>query len=371
MDLELSEDQTDLRDNIRSVLEGICPPAAVRASYEATADASDLWKQMVDLYWPILGIPEEFGGVGLGFVEIGLLAEELGRAAAPGPLLATTSQFVPLLVELGAGEHLAEVANDGISGGLAFAERNRWEVSAVTTAATRSPDGWSITGDKSGVLSATAVDRLAVIARDEATAEVGVFLVDADAVKLAPLRSLDPGLGLADISFDGVPAEMIGTPGAQTEAALGKALQQSVVAMSLQTVGASRRIFELTLEYAKVREQYDRVIGSFQALKHRFAEMFLAVERANAVCYYAAVAIAEDDSRRVEATHLAKASAGDCQRLLAEDGLQLHGGIGYTWENDLHFLLKRAKAGELLCGSTAFHRGRLANLLGLIEEVAA
>ena len=130
-------------------------------------------------------------------------------------------------------------------------------------------------------------------------------------------------------------------------------------------VGACRMIFETTLAYAKIRKQYDRVIGSFQALKHRFADMYLSVERATALCYFAAVSIAEDDPGRHEVAHLAKAAAGDCQRLLAEDGLQLHGGLGFTWEQDLHFWLKRAKAGESLCGSSAWHRTRLAGQLGL------
>ena len=166
---------------------------------------------------------------------------------------------------------------------------------------------------------------------------------------------------------------MVLAPGTDgVERAIARAVEAATIAMALHTIGACRHIFDQTLAYAKVREQYDRVIGSFQALKHRLAEMYLAVERANALAYYAAVTVAEDDPRRTEAAHLAKVAAGDCQRLVAEDGLQLHGGIGYTWEHDLHFLLKRAKAGELLCGSSAFHRSRLARSLDLLpEEVVA
>ena len=371
MDLELSEDQIDLRDNIRSVLEGICPPAFVREVYEGTGDPRELHQQMVDLYWPSLGISEELGGVGLGFVEVGLLAEELGRATAPGPLLATVSQFVPTLVELGADETLAAVATTNRSGALALAERNRWTLDGVETTAVRADGAWVLSGRKSAVLAGAAADLLAVVARDAASSELGVFLVESAAAHVLVADPLDPGLGLADVEFDQTPASALSEPGSPVEGALNRAVQQAVVAMSLHTVGACRRIFEVTLEYAKVREQYDRVIGSFQALKHRFADMYLAVERANAVGYFAAAAVAEDDARREEASHLAKASAGDCQRLLARDGLQLHGGIGYTWENDLHFLLKRVKAGEGLCGSTAFHRARLAELLGLAPEVAA
>jgi alkylation response protein AidB-like acyl-CoA dehydrogenase len=139
--------------------------------------------------------------------------------------------------------------------------------------------------------------------------------------------------------------------------------------MALSTVAACRAIFEMTLQYAKDREQFGRPIGSFQALKHRLADMYLAVERASSLAYFAVLTIAEDDDRRAVATAMAKAAAGDCQRLLARDGLQLHGGVGFTWEHDLHFLLKRAKAGDLLFGTAAVHRAHLARLLGL-EAVA-
>ena len=208
-----------------------------------------------------------------------------------------------------------------------------------------------------------------MVALDHAGAP-GVFLVAAADATVGVPGMLDPGLGLATVEFADAPASALAAPGPEAMRAIERASQQAVVGMALHGVGACRRIFEITLDYAKVREQYDRVIGSFQALKHRFADLFLAVERANAVGYYAALAIAEDDDGRAGAVHVAKATAGQCQRLVAEDGLQLHGGIGYTWENDLHFLLKRAKATELLCGSAAFHRARLASLLGLIGEAA-
>ena len=157
-----------------------------------------------------------------------------------------------------------------------------------------------------------------------------------------------------------------GTPG--VERALARALQESAVALAAMTVGACRQIFETTLAYAKVREQYGRPIGSFQALKHRFVEMYLAVERATALAYYAALAIAEDAPNRATAAAAAKAAAGDCQRLLAEDGLQLHGGIGFTWEHDLHFWLKRAKTGDALFGDAVAHRAALARLLELVPS---
>jgi len=155
-------------------------------------------------------------------------------------------------------------------------------------------------------------------------------------------------------------------PGPQVEGKVTRALEVATVALALATVGTCRRIFELTLEYAKDRRQYGRPIGSFQALKHRLADLYLAVERATAVGYFAALTLAEEDERRGEAASLAKAAAGDCQRLVAREGLQLHGGIGFTWEHDLHLFLKRAKVGEPLLGSAAEQREKLARRLGLV-----
>ena len=365
MDLELSVDQIELRDNIRNVLEGSCSRLFVRGVYEGTCDVDQLWKQMVELYWPALAIPEVHGGLGLGFVEIALLAEELGRATAPGPLLATSSQFTPMLVEAGAGDMLRQVAEGVQTGSLAVAEAGRWSRTPRTTVATRTGNSWTLSGTKTAVLSGAAVDCFAVTAVDGDSGNVGVYLVSATDARIAPTGGLEPTLELADVMFAASDAVAIIAPTSGSAACVERALEQAEVAMAFNTVGACRRIFEETLGYAKVRVQYDHVIGSYQALKHRFANMYLAVERATAVCYFAAIAIAEDDPGRAEAVHIAKIAAGDCQRLVAGDGLQLHGGIGFTWEHDLHFLLKRAKAGELLCGGSAAHRAALAERLDL------
>ena len=189
-------------------------------------------------------------------------------------------------------------------------------------------------------------------------------------------RTADPTLPIADVTLDGVvvPADrVLAVPGADgLAAALDQAGQEAVVALAAVTVGACRTVFETTLGYVKVREQYGRPIGSFQALKHRLADMYLAVERAASLCWFAALTIAEDDPRRAEAASMAKAAAGECQRLVAQDGLQLHGGIGLTWENDLHFAVKRAVASSPLYGNAVHHRTRLASMLGITpEEVAA
>ena len=197
------------------------------------------------------------------------------------------------------------------------------------------------------------------------------------AVAVTPRRTLDATTPIGDVHLDGVEVDadrVLAEPGPGVERRLQRAMDEATVALATATVGACREIFDTTLAYAKQREQYGRLIGSFQALKHRLADMYLAVERASSVCWYAALTIAEEDPRRAEAASVAKAAAGDCQRLLVKEGLQLHGGIGYTWEHDLHFLLKRAKSGDALFGNAIAHRARLAAMLGLVDgapEVAA
>lgn len=368
MDLELSDEQAELRDNFRSVLEDCCSPALVRAAYEESDDGDSLWRQQVELGWPSLAVPEVAGGLGYGFVETALLAEELGRAAAPATLLATTSQLTPALVEANDDEALARVATGSLRGTLALSERGRFDLDSVATTARRQGERWTVTGTKDGVLAGATADLFAVAARDPETGFVGLFAIEQADAKVERRPGLDPALLLADVVFTSSPARLLIAPDADAEARIARITEPATVALALHMVGACRNIFEQTLAYAKIRKQYDRVIGSFQALKHRFADMYLEVERATALCYFAAVSIAEDDPERGEVAHLAKAAAGDCQRLLAEDGLQLHGGLGFTWEQDLHFWLKRAKAGEVLCGTSAWHRTVLARRIGLVSE---
>ncbi|HEX8803987.1 MAG TPA: acyl-CoA dehydrogenase family protein [Acidimicrobiales bacterium] len=406
MDLELSEEESDLRDNVRAVLASTCPPAVVRAVHEGKGDGTAVWARMVELSWPALAVPEEHGGLGMGFVEVAIVAEELGRAAVPGPFLATVTQFAPVVRELGganplAAHLLARVAAGEVTGTVALAEGGRWEPAAVaatatpadgttaantpadgTTAANTPADGgWVLAGAKVAVLDGAGADEVVVVARapgSAGTEGLGAFVVPGADLTATARPVVDPTLPLVDLSLDGVvvpPQRVLAAPGAAgVAAALDRAGHEATVALATATVGACRAIFERTVEYAKVREQYGRPIGSFQALKHRMADMYLAVERAASLCWFAALTIAEDDPRRAEAASMAKAAAGECQRLLVKDGLQLHGGIGMTWENDLHFLLKRALSGDALYGNAVHHRARLARMLGLVpaapEEAA-
>jgi alkylation response protein AidB-like acyl-CoA dehydrogenase len=385
VDLELSEEESDLRDNVRAVLAGVCPPSVVRAVYEGKGDAAAVWARMVELDWPALAVPEELGGVGMGAVEVAIVAEELGRAVVPGPFLATVTQFLPVVRELdacgavgdGAADLVRRLAAGDLTGTVALAEGGRWEAAATRTVATEVAGGWSLRGTKDAVLDGADADEALVVARLAGTSGregLGVFAVPVGERGARPRRTVDPTMPVADLTLDGVvvpPEHVVAVPGAAGVAeALDRATQEATVALAIGTVGACRAIFERTVEYAKLREQYGRPIGSFQALKHRMADMYLAVERASSLCWFAALTIAEEDPRRADAASMAKAAAGECQRLVVREGLQLHGGIGMTWENDLHFWLKRALAGDALYGNAVHHRGRLARSLGLLPPAA-
>jgi alkylation response protein AidB-like acyl-CoA dehydrogenase len=368
MDLEFTEDQLALRDAARSLLAASCPPSLVRSVHEGTGDGAGLWRTLVDHDWPALGLPEDVGGLGLGYVEVGILLEELGRVAAPSPFLATVTQLVPALREAGSTSLLPEIASGAITGTLAIAEDGRWEPTAVAATAKRDGSIWLLDGVKTNVVDAATAAELAVVARGPDG--LGLFVVPGAAVRTDSPEVLDPTLPAGTVALQAVPVEgerVLLEPGdPRTEPVVTRVLEEATTAVSLSTVATCRAIFETTLQYAKDREQFGRPIGSFQAIKHRLAECYLAVERASALAWFAALTIAEDDDRRATATAMAKAAAGDCAELLTRDGLQLHGGVGFTWEHDLHFLLKRAMAGNLIFGGAATHRARLGHLLGLV-----
>jgi alkylation response protein AidB-like acyl-CoA dehydrogenase len=376
MELEFTSDQDELRDSIHAVLANESPVALARAVVEHDARPSALWSTMVDLGWPALTIAEAHGGIGLGMLEAAILAEELGRVIAPGPLLATVSQFVPAIRESGTAEQqhrfLAPVATGELTGSLAIAEAaGSFDPAAVTATVAFDADDAVLAGSKRFVFEGDAVNELVVVARRAGTSgDDGIRTVVVPVAGLAtePLRALDGTRRLAHIDLEGVRVardRVLGDPDASAAPALRRALEEATVCLALEMVGTAQTIFDTTLEYAKHREQFGVPIGSFQATKHKFADMMVSLERARSLGYFAALTIAEDDPRRTSATSVAKAAIGDCQRLLAKEGIQIHGGIGYTWEHDMHLLVRRIKSGEALFGTSAWHRARIADLLGV------
>jgi alkylation response protein AidB-like acyl-CoA dehydrogenase len=378
MDFEFTEDQQELRDSARAFLEKECPISLVRRLVEEDDPPEALCKAMVQLDWPALTIPENLGGLGLGWVELGVVLEELGRVIAPGPFLATQTQFTPAVREAGSVDQqqrwLGPVARGELRGTIAVAEEDGdWEPDAVRATARRDGDDWVLEGAKHYVVDGTTAEEFVVATRLADTvgsAGITLFVVPRSAVRAERLSVLDASQELATVHFDAVRVQsdrLLGEPG-ESRTALQRATEEAVAAIAMTTLGTCQTIFDMTLEYAKFREQFGVPIGSFQAVKHKLADMYVGLERARAVCYFAALTIAEEDERRTLAVSMAKAAVGECQRLVVQDGLQLHGGIGYTWEHDLHLFLKRAKSGDAQFGTAADHRARVAELIGLSAE---
>jgi alkylation response protein AidB-like acyl-CoA dehydrogenase len=374
--LEFTTEQDELRDGVRAMLARECPMSLVREVVEKGTTPDALWSQMVELGWPALTVPDPAGGLGMGTVELAVVVEELGRVLAPGPFVPTVTQFAPVVAEAGSPEQqerfLGGIAAGELTGTLGLVEESgSIDAGHVITTATPDGDGFVLEGAKEMVVEASTADEIAVIARTPGTHGddgVGAFVVSRADVRLDPVDALDATRPLARVALDGVRIgadRALGDPGPATAVAVRRAVEVAATALAVETVGAAQAIFDITLAYAKQREQFGAPIGSFQAIKHKFADMLVALERARATSYFAALTIAEDDGRRALATSTAKAAAGDCAALLAKEGIQIHGGIGYTWEHDMHLYVRRVKSSSLLFGNAAQHRARVADLIGL------
>jgi alkylation response protein AidB-like acyl-CoA dehydrogenase len=374
MELDFTDDQEALRDAIRSVLVKESPVSLAREVVERGTRPDALWSTFVALGWPALTISETEGGIGLGPIEATILAEELGRQITPGPLLSTVTQFVPAMRETGTDEQrarwLGAVTAGELSGTLAITDPNG-AVDPARTAVTLRHDGAQavLSGEKRYVIEPDTVDEIIVVARDANATDDGIraVVVPAADVRVTPVHAFDGSRRLGHVRLDGVRVgtdRVLGAGRSSTEG-IRRAVEEATVALALEMVGTAQTLFDTTLEYAKQRVQFGVPIGSFQATKHKFADMLIALERARSTGYFAALTIAEDDARRTMAASVAKAAAGDCQRMLAKEGIQVHGGIGYTWEHDVHLYVKRIKSSEQLFGTSGFHRAQLASALGL------
>ncbi|HEV7524238.1 MAG TPA: acyl-CoA dehydrogenase family protein [Acidimicrobiia bacterium] len=376
MELEFTADQDELRDSIRAVLTRESPVALARRVVDDGVLPDALWTTLTGLGWPALTVPETDGGIGLGMIEAGILAEEIGRVIAPGPLLATVAQFVPAVREAGTAEQrarfLGAVAEGRCSGAIAVAEHHgSFDPATVTATVVFDGNHAVLSGEKRFVVEGDAVDELVVVAREPGTSGddgVHAVVVPVESARTRRVNALDASRRFAHVDLDGVRVErarVLGDTKSSSAPALRRAIEEATVATALEIVGTAQTIFDVTLEYAKQREQFGVPIGSFQAIKHKFADMIVMLERARATGYFAALTIAEDDPRRTTATSVAKVAAGDCQRMLGKEGIQIHGGIGYTWEHDMHLYVKRAKSLEPMFGSSRTHRAHIADLLGV------
>jgi len=316
----------------------------------------ELWQQMVDLGWTMLAVPEACGGVGMPAVAVAGLAEELGRAAFPCPLLGTINATYVLAACAGGAAALAEIA-EGKSASLAITNRSgSWSPGATDV----SVAGGKLNGTASYVQDARKADRLLVSARS--AAGLGLYWVASNAagVTVQPDTIVDLTRDQAHVSFEDVTATQVSADGL---AALEQALPAIWTVLAADMVGAAEWQLQTTVDYVGTRQQFDRPLGFFQAVKHPLVNVMLQIDQAKSLVYNAACAIDSEPGRAVQCAHMAKASASEAAAFASSRSVQLHGGIGFTWECFVHLYFKRQKHSQLLWGDAAWHRARLADIV--------
>jgi alkylation response protein AidB-like acyl-CoA dehydrogenase len=371
VDFELSDEQVLLRDSTRRLLETSTPVSEVRRladtdrRYDATA-----WARGVELGWPVLALPEAAGGFGGDFVDLMIVAEEHGRAVSPGPIAGTA------LVAIAAARHATDSLRDEVVASLsesdetaawAFAEPRRpWSIAGLRATATKTGDGYRLAGTKTAVHGAVGARWLLVTALlDDAPAN---FLIDTSStpVKVRASETLDITRRFGELDLDGVVVPESRLLAGSDEESVQRLLDEGSVLVCADAVGIGEYLLQTTVEYAKVRVQFGRPIGSFQAVKHKCANMRLWLQGSRVATYFAAMTLAagpgatgNDEGAVAAAT--AKAYVSEAIRQLAAEALQVHGGIGMTWEHDLHLYYRRAKTDEVLSGDVTLHRQRLSD----------
>jgi len=376
-----NQEQQALRESARSFLRDNCSSDQLRASMQDRSGYDQqLWRRICDeLGWPALTIPEEYGGLGLGCVDLVALMEVMGEALLASPFFATvclaTASILAAASEEQQAELLPAIAAGQTTAALALTESSGvWEASAIETIAESDGSGFVLSGSKTFVSDGADAELLVVAARErgsEGSDGISLFVVAGDAAGLErrPLPTMDQTRRQAEIVFREVHLDSDALLGRQGQAwpALQDALNLAAIALGAEQVGGAERCLDMSVAYAKERVQFGRPIGSFQAIKHKCADMLLAVESARSAVYYAAAAADSHASREELSTlaSLAKAYCSDAYFRCAAEAIQIHGGVGFTWEYDVHLHFKRAKSSETLLGDAAYHRELVARQIGL------
>ena len=379
MDFGFNQEQELLRATARKFFENECTSEFVRQRMAEPAGVTDeFWTKLAEQGWLGLIYPEEFDGTGLGFVDLTVLMEEMGRAVMPGPYFSTVLLGGLAILEAGSAaqkkEWLSKLSAGQAKTTLAFTEPNaRWDASAVTVTARESGGKFTLNGTKLFVLDAHSADVIVVAARTREGKRpeegLSLFLVPKGAkgldVKLLP--TMDQTRKLCEVTFTDVTIGADALLGARDGAwaPLSRVLDRATVALCAEMCGGAQRVLDMTTEYAKIRIAFGKPIGSYQGVKHRAADMLVEVENAKSLTYYAAWAVDENVPEAPLAASMAKAYVSDAYRRTAGSGIQLHGGIGFTWEHDLHLFFKRAKSSEFTFGDASYHRERVAQLISL------
>ncbi len=365
-----TDEQNELRRVVRSFFESKADETQVRRHMEQPLGCDpSLWAQMSDELGLVgLAIPEEFGGQGYTFVELGVVAEEMGRALVPSPYFASAVLAASALLD--SGDRAAQRRYlPGIASGVTIAslavteESGRWEAGAIRARARETADGWVVDGAKAYVLDGCSADVLFVAAHTDSG--LSLFAVDRfESVARRALSTLDQTRKQARIEFTATPASLVGRAGG-AEAVLRSTLALGCAALGAEQVGGAQRCLEMAVAYAKARRQFGKPIGSFQAIRHKCADVLLDIECARGAVYYAVRAAAQLSPELPAVASLAKACSSEAYARAAAANIQIHGGIGFTWEHPAHLYFKRAQSSGHLLGDASYHRRLLADEIGI------
>jgi alkylation response protein AidB-like acyl-CoA dehydrogenase len=377
MDFGFSEEQEMLRSSARDFLAKEAPMTFVRKMMEDEVGfTDDLWKRMADLGWMGLILPEQYGGVGLDFVDLVVVLEEMGRVVLPGPFFSTV--VLGGVALLGGSDairqaYLPRLASGDLKVTLAHLEPSgRWDAGGIQLEARKDGGGYVLSGTKLFVPDAHTADLMVVAARapgSKGADGITLFLIDARApgVATTQLKTMDQTRKLAEVVLKDVRVaadRVLGAPGEGWKL-LDRIGDRGKVGLCAEMCGGAQRVLEMSVDYAKVREQFGKPIGSFQAIQHKCANMLVEVESSKSVTYYAAWAVANDVAEAPLAAAMAKAYCSDAYRHTAGEGIQIHGGIGFTWEHDMHIYFKRAKSSEVTFGDATWNRELVAQHINL------
>jgi alkylation response protein AidB-like acyl-CoA dehydrogenase len=368
MDFGFSEEQELLRNTARDFLAKECPMTFVRQMMEDERGFTDaFWRKVAEQGWTGLLVPEQFEGAGLTFVDMVVVLEEMGRAVVPGPFFSTAILGAVALAEGGSDAqkqaYLPKLARGELRVALAQLEPSgRWDADGIQLEA-KANGGATLEGTKLFVPDAHTADLLVVAGRapgSKGSEGISLFLVDpkAKGVGITVLKTMDQTRKLCEVTLDGVavPGDaVLGTPGGGWRL-LERIVDRGKVGLCAEMCGGAQRVLDMSVEYAKVREQFGKPIGSFQAIQHKCANMLVEVESSKSITYYAAWAVANDVPEAPLAAAMAKAYCSDAYRHTAGEGIQIHGGIGFTWEHDMHIYFKRAKSSEVTFGDATWNR---------------
>ncbi|MEK9823950.1 MAG: acyl-CoA dehydrogenase family protein [Gammaproteobacteria bacterium] len=375
MPLVLNEEQNMLKDAAKDFCANSTPITQLRKlrdDKDKSGFDRDTWQQMVELGWAGITIPEEFGGLGFGHMGMGVVMEECGRTLAASPLFATAILGANTILHGGSQDQKSELLGQ-IAGGelllaLALEEGPHHNPYGSAAKAEKSGEGYSVTGSKKFVLDGHVADKLIVVARTSGNAGdrdgLTLVLVDGNAEGVTVTRTvMADSRNAANIEFNDVAGQLIGKEGKGADV-LDKVLDAGRILLAAEMLGGIQECFERTIEYLKTREQFGVPIGSFQALKHRAAQMFCEVELSKSVVLEALSALDEDSEQVAELASLVKARLNDTYNLVSSEGIQMHGGIGMTDEYEIGFFMKRSRVCEHALGNSAFHRDRYGVIQG-------